>query len=196
MQLKDLIPQGILPAPEEDAIALLRADHDKVEDLFSRYEEIKYGRSDSEKKRLVNEICREIRTHAALEQELFYPEVRAEIADDDLMNEAAVEHAGIARLVSELETMDVADDMMNAKMHVLEAYITHHVREEEENIFPRARESELDMTALAARLIRRRSGLSSDVGKLLPEGAADRRRSPAPRRQRPRSSSGEPRVPR
>jgi hemerythrin superfamily protein len=191
MQLKDFIPQGILPTPEEDAIALLRADHDKVEDLFSSYDEIKYGRSDGEKKRLVNEICREIRTHAALEEELFYPAVRAEVADDDLMNEATVEHDSIGRLVSELETMDVADDMMNAKMHVLEAYITHHVREEEENIFPRARESGLDMAALAAQMARRRSSLANDVGKLLQDGAARRGRKP-----RSRSSSGEPRVPR
>jgi hemerythrin superfamily protein len=191
MQLKDFIPQGILPAPEEDAIALLRADHDKLEDLFSSFDEIKYGRSDSEKKRLVNAICREIRMHSALEQELFYPAARAEVADDDLMNEAIVEHDGIARLVSELETMDVADDMMNAKMHVLEAYINHHVREEEENIFPRARESGLDMAELAAQMIRRRSSLDNDVGKLLQDGAARRARKP-----RPRSSPGEPRAPR
>jgi hemerythrin superfamily protein len=196
MQLKDFIPQGILPAPEEDAIALLRADHDKVEDLFSSFDEIKYGRSDSEKKRLVSEICREIRTHSALEEELFYPAVRAEVADDDLMNEATVEHDGIGRLVSELQSMDVSDDMLNAKMHVLEAYIAHHVREEEENIFPRARESGLDMAALAAQMIRRRSSLADDVGRLLQDGAERRARASTQRKQRSRSGSSEPRIPR
>ena len=192
MKLTDFIPQGILPAAEEDAIALLRADHDKIEDLFSSYEAIKYGRSD-EKKHLVTEICREVRTHALVEEELFYPAVRAEIADDDLMNEAMVEHEGIERLISELETMDAADDMLNAKMHVLDAYIAHHVREEEENIFPKARESDIDMVVLAETMLRRRSRMLQDPGKLLQDGAA---RPATPRKPRIRSNSPEPRFPR
>src|SRR6478735_9172010 len=131
MKLKDLIPQGILPDIEADAIAFLRADHDKIEDLFSAFDEIRYGRADDDKKRIVGDLCREIRLHAAIEEELFYPAVRAEIADDDLMNEARVEHEGVGRLVSELQGMEPSDEMLNAKMHVLDAYVTHHVREEE-----------------------------------------------------------------
>ncbi len=188
MKLQDFIPQGILPDPEDDAIALLRADHDRVEDLFSTYEEIKYGRADDDKRRLVAEICQTLRTHALLEEELFYPAVRAEIADDDLMNEAEVEHEGIERLVFELETMDVSDEMMNAKMHVLDAYITHHVREEEENIFPKARESGIDMAALAEKMGRRRS-------KLLQDGSGPPEHRASSRKPRARSPN-EPRVPR
>jgi hemerythrin superfamily protein len=173
MKLKDLIPQSMLPDIEADAIAFLRADHDKIEDLFSTFDEIKYGRADEDKKRLVGELCREIRMHGTIEEELFYPAVRAEIADDDLMNEASVEHEGIRRLVDELESMDPADEMLNAKMHVLDIYVTHHVREEEENIFPRARESELDLAELAGRLSRRKSVLLRETADARPR--ADRR---------------------
>lgn len=186
MKLTDFIPEGILPAVEEDAIAFLRADHDRIEDLFSTFDEIKYGRADVDKKRLVGDLCREIRMHGTLEEELFYPAIRAEIADDDLMNEASVEHEGIRRLVNELECMEPADDMLNAKMHVLDTYVVHHVREEEENIFPRARESELDLAALAGRMSRRKT-------KLLQENA-DAQLQGAQRRTRTRVSSGEPRA--
>jgi len=185
MKLKDLIPQGILPETKEDAIALLRADHDKVEDLFVSFDEIKYGRAGTEKTRLVSELCRELTVHAALEEELFYPAVRGEIADDDLMNEAQVEHEGAMRLVAELETMDPADEMLNAKMHVLCAYIKLHVREEEEDIFRKARETGLDLLALAERMKKRKRQLLA--GKS-PKG----RRSPAARK--PRTHAHEPRL--
>ncbi len=187
MKLKDFIPQGILPDAENDAIAFLRADHDKIEDLFARFDEIKYGRSDAEKNRLVAEICREIRLHAALEEEIFYPAVRAEIADDDLMNEARVEHEGIHRLVIELESMDSSDEMLNAKMHVLCAYIKHHVREEEEDIFRKARESAIDIHVLAARLAKRKR-------QLLRNAAATAGDAPDARKTPSRSPASEPRA--
>lgn len=185
MKLKDLIPQSILPETTEDAIALLRADHDRVEDLFISFDEIKYGRADAEKKRLVTELCREFRLHAALEEELFYPAVRAEIADDDLMNEARVEHEGAKRLVAELEDMLPADEMLNAKMHVLCAYIKLHVREEEEDIFRKARESSLDLVALAGQMKKRKLQL---LGSLAPKA----RRAAVSRKTR--SSASESRA--
>ena len=189
MKLRDFIPQSILPGIEEDAIAFLRADHDKIEDLFSTFDEIKYGRAEEDKQRVVGELCREIRMHAVIEEELFDPAVRAEIADDDLMNEASVEHEGIRRLVCELESMQPADEMLNARMHVLDAYVTHHVREEEENIFPRARESEIDLAALAGRMVRRKAKLLQDPVAPMPDGALQRRASTL-------TSSSEPRAPR
>lgn len=183
MKLTDLIPEGILTAVEDDAISYLRAEHDRVEDLFASFDEIKYGRADADKQRIVGEVCRELRLHAAIEEELFYPAVRGEIADDDLMNEATVEHDGIERLVADLEAMEPEDDMVNAKMHVLDAYVTHHVREEEENIFPKARESGIDLAALAGKMARRRA-------KLLQAGAP----ASATRKTRTRRPAGEPRA--
>ncbi len=185
MRLKDLIPEGILPAAEDDAIAFLRAEHDRVEDLFASFDEIKYGRADADKQRVVGEICRELRLHSAVEEEIFYPAVRAEIADDDLMNEATVEHDGIERLVADLEAMAPEDDMVNAKMHVLDAYVTHHVREEEENIFPKARECAIDLLALAAKMARKRA-------KLVQAGAA--KADSTARKPRARTTPGEPRA--
>src|SRR5205814_2624675 len=127
-----------------------------------------------EKMRLVTELCREFLAHAAVEEEIFYPAVREEIADDDLMNEARVEHEGAKRLVAELQGMDPADEMLNAKMHVLCAYIKHHVREEEEDIFRKAREADLDLFALAGRMEKRKRQLLT--------GKPPRRRAPVPRK--------------
>jgi hemerythrin superfamily protein len=166
MKLKDLIPQGILPeSSEEDAIALLRADHDKVEDLFTSFDEVKFGRDHPAKEKLVRDLCSEFRVHSAIEEEIFYPAVRSEIADDDLMNEAQVEHEGARRLVTELETMEAADEMLNAKMHVLCAYIKHHVREEEQDMFPKVRETGIDLRALGARMTKRKRELV-DAGRV------------------------------
>jgi hypothetical protein len=151
-----------------------------VEDLFVSFDEIKYGRADDEKKRLVTELCREFKIHAALEEEIFYPAVRAEIADDDLMNEARVEHEGAKRLVAELEAMDPDDEMLNAKMHVLCAYIKLHVREEEEDIFRKARESSLDLGALAERMKKRKRQLLVGLAPKARRAAVSRKpRSPA-----------------
>lgn len=168
MKLKDLIPPGILPDVGEDAVALLRADHDRVEDLFASFDQIKHGRDYGEKARLVRELCELVKTHTLLEEEIFYPAVRAEIADDDLMNEAAVAHEGARRLATELETMDAADEMLNAKMHVLCAYLKHHVREEEQDMFPKARETGLDFRGLARRMIDRRGQLDVARGHGIP----------------------------
>jgi hypothetical protein len=180
MKLKDLIPQGILPEAKEDAIALLRADHDKVEDLFASFDEIKFGRAQGDKKRLVGDLCREFRLHCAVEEEIFYPAVRAEIADDDLMNEALVEHEGARQLVAELEHMDPSDEMLNAKMHVLCAYIKHHVREEEEDMFRKARETGLDMGELAGRMTKRKRQLVEGAGSKTGRASAARKRTRAP----------------
>jgi hemerythrin superfamily protein len=178
MKLKDLIPQGILPETRPDAIALLRADHDRIEDLFISFDQIKYGRAEAEKMRLVSDLCRELLVHAAVEEEIFYPAVRSEIADDDLMNEARVEHEGARRLISELQAMDPADEMLNAKMHVLCAYIKHHVREEEEDIFRKARESGLDLLAMAARMEKRRRQLLAGKSPKARRGSAARKPRP------------------
>jgi hemerythrin superfamily protein len=149
---------------QEDALALLRADHDKVEEIFTRFDEIKFGRSNAEKKRLVDEVCQELRVHAVVEETVFYPAVRAEIVDDDLMNEAKVEHEGALRLVEELEGMEPTDELLNAKMHVLCAYVRHHVREEEQDMFPKAREVGLDLVALAAQIKDRKRKLEGKSG--------------------------------
>jgi hemerythrin-like domain-containing protein len=183
MKLKDLIPPGILPDVEEDAISFLRADHDKLEDLFTSFDQIRDGRESAEKERLVRDVCGEFRIHTALEEEIFYPAVRAEIADDDLMNEALIEHEGAKRLVDELEAAEPMDELLNAKMHVLCAYLKHHIREEEQDMFRKARETTLDLRALAARMVKRKDELTRTAPPL-----------PAARRPRSGKPLSEPRA--
>ena len=117
---------------------ILREDHKKVKGLFEEFEHAEEAKA---KQRIVETAVADLEVHSKLEEGLIYPAIRAEIADDDLMNEAKVEHEGARRLVSELESMNADDDMLNAKMHVLCAYIKHHVREEEQDMFPKARDT-------------------------------------------------------
>src|SRR5688500_7799174 len=126
MKLKDIIPKQLLPdalQEGEDAIDLLTADHERVKSLFEEFEEIKDGRANKEKKRIVTEACNELTLQAKVEEEIFYPAVRAAIDEDDLMNEARVEHATAKDLIRQLESMEPSDEMYVATFTVLREYI-------------------------------------------------------------------------
>src|ERR1043166_3496903 len=143
MKLKDLVPAALIPAGEDDAIELLTADHDKVQELFEDFEEIKESRANKEKDRIVAEACRELTIHTTLEEEIFYPAVRAAVGEADMMNEAQVEHDGAKELISQLEASDASDDMFSAKFTVLIENVRHHIKEEQDEMFPKARKSDL-----------------------------------------------------
>ncbi|MGV3577420.1 hemerythrin domain-containing protein [Brevundimonas sp.] len=131
-----------------DAVALLKADHRKVEDLFEQFEK---ARSPERKQKLALEACLELKVHTAIEEEIFYPACRSRI-EDDLLNEAYVEHDGAKLLINEIEAMSPEDDFYEAKVKVLSEEIEHHVEEEEkrvEGMFAQARAAGLDMDALA-----------------------------------------------
>lgn len=140
-----------------DAIALLRADHRTVEELFKKYEETK---GSATKSKLVQQICLELSVHATIEEEIFYPAVRGEV-DDDMMDEAYVEHDGAKMLIAELMEGDVGDDFYDAKVKVLSEEIKHHVKEEEgrDGIFAQAKKAGVDMTALGKKLAARKDEL-------------------------------------
>ena len=135
-----------------DAIALLKADHRKVEGLFTKFEKAK----DSGRKReLANEICLELRVHAQIEEDVFYPGCREEGVDEDLMNEAYVEHDGAKVLIGEIEKTSPDDQYFDAKVKVLSEQIKHHVKEEEKkqgNLFAKARKAGVDLKALGERM--------------------------------------------
>ena len=130
-----------MPTPQKpDAIALLKADHRKVEDLFEKFEK---ARSDR-KQALVQEICTELCIHATIEEEIFYPACKGEIEDDDLLEEAYVEHDGAKVLIAELLDSEPDDEFYDAKVKVLSEMIKHHVKEEEkrsEGLFAQAKDS-------------------------------------------------------
>ena len=141
-----------------DAIALLKADHRKVEQLFEDFE--KAG-SDGRKRKLAEQICLELTVHTRIEEEIFYPACRGKI-EDDLVDEAAVEHDAAKVLIAEIEGGGPDDDFYDAKVKVLSEMIEHHVEEEEkrvEGMFSQARAAGLDMDALGEAMAARKAEL-------------------------------------
>jgi hemerythrin-like domain-containing protein len=137
----------------QDAIALLKGDHQEVKSLFQRFER---SNSASEKERLAEKICNELKLHTRLEEELFYPEVRGAISDTDLVDEAEVEHASAKDLINQIEAASPADERYDALVKVLAEYVRHHIQEEEREMFPKVRRSELDLAAMGERLRERK----------------------------------------
>ena len=134
-----------------DAIALLKADHRKVEALFEQFEKAKDNAS---KQKLAQEICTELTVHATIEEEIFYPACK-EAVEDDLEHEAYVEHDGAKVLIAEIAQGNPEDEFYDAKLTVLSEMIKHHVKEEEkpgEGVFAQARDAGLDMDGLGDRL--------------------------------------------
>jgi hypothetical protein len=141
-----------------DAIALLKADHRKVEDLFEKFESAK---SASVKKALTQEICTELCIHTMIEEEIFYPACKGAV-EEDQMDEAYVEHDGAKVMIAELLAGSPDDEFYDAKMKVLSEEIKHHVKEEErpgDGVFSQARDGELDMDALGDRMAARKEQL-------------------------------------
>ena len=149
--------------PTQDACAFLDADHKTVKKLFQDYEAAstsKARNAAANKEALARKICRELTAHTTVEDEIFYPAVRAAIKDDDLMNEAEVEHASAKDLIAQIEASDATDEMFDAKVKVLGEYIDHHVKEERNEMFPRARSAnKLDLLDLRDKLAARKAEL-------------------------------------
>jgi hemerythrin superfamily protein len=161
---------------EVDAIELLKADHKRVKALFAEFKRVKEGKGDpgTTKHSTVKQICSELKIHTELEETIFYPAVRQEIDDTDLMDEALVEHAGAKRLVAELESMDPSDDLYDAKVTVLSEQIDHHVNEEEGKMFREVKKAKVDTASLGAKMAQRKAALQqnfADSEELGPSGA-------------------------
>lgn len=143
----------------QDAIALLRADHAKVSALFEQFEK---ARKDLQKEKLAQQICMELTVHTTIEEEIFYPAVREETGDDDMLDEADVEHASAKELIAQIQAGGPQQDKWDAKVTVLGEYIKHHVKEEQNEMFPKARKTKLDMKELGARMLARKEQLMSE----------------------------------
>lgn len=142
----------------KDAIALLKADHRKVEGLF---EEFEAATSSTQKARLVETICTELIVHTSIEEEIFYPALAGKI-EEDVLNEAYVEHDGAKMLIAELQASDPTADFYDAKVKVLSEEIKHHVKEEEapsEGMFAQARKTDLDLVELGEHMAARKDAL-------------------------------------
>ncbi|NIJ22342.1 hypothetical protein FHS95_004057 [Sphingomonas naasensis] len=146
---------------QQDAIALLKADHREVEELFEQFEGAK---SASQKEKLARQICLELTVHTKIEEEIFYPACEGKI-EEDLLKEAYVEHDGAKLLIAEIEAGSPADEYYDAKVKVLSEQIEHHVEEEEkrmEGMFSQARKAGLDMDALGEEMRARKQALITE----------------------------------
>jgi hemerythrin superfamily protein len=150
--------ESTMKSTPDDAIALLIADHKKVKDLFEQFEALS-DRSKVNKKKIAAQICLELTVHTHIEEEIFYPAVRGPIKDDDLMDEALVEHAGAKDLIAQISEMDPGDDLYDAKVKVLSEQIEHHVGEEEDEMFPKVRKSKVDLVELGQQMTLRKEEL-------------------------------------
>lgn len=150
-------------AKKHDAVDLLDADHIAVKKLFSAYRKLCDSDAPADDRReLAAQICRELTVHAQIEEEIFYPEVREAIDGEALLDEAEVEHATAKDLIRQILDMSPDDDLYDARVTVLGEYIDHHVKEEREEIFVKARKSRLDLVAMADELSQRKMELLED----------------------------------
>lgn len=148
------------PAPK-DAIAMLKADHKKVSGLFEQFEK---SRAASTKKKLVSEICLELTVHTKLEEEIFYPAVKAALRDKELVPEANVEHATVKDLIAQVRDVEPGGEDYDAKLQVMSEYVKHHVKEEQNEMFPKAQKTKLDMVALGEQMATRKAELLAAGG--------------------------------
>ncbi len=143
-----------------NAIQMIKADHTKVKDLMKQFEESEDRR---EKKKLVAEVLKELKVHAAVEEDIFYPAVRQEIKDkDDIMEEADEEHHVAKVLIAELEMMRGNEENFDAKFIVLCENIRHHIKEEESEMLPKARKTNIDFDVLGEQMTQRKEQLLSE----------------------------------
>jgi hemerythrin-like domain-containing protein len=140
------------------AIDMLKEDHAKVKKAFKEFENM--DRSDTETcRQVVKTVCEDLKVHTTLEEEIFYPAVRAAIEDEDIMNEAAVEHETAKMLIEQLENSGPDDPQYYATFTVLGEYVMHHVKEEEGEMFAQAKKADLDLDALGEQMKARKEEL-------------------------------------
>ena len=148
------------------AITLLKKDHREVDGWFDEYEQLE---ADAEKLALFNKIALALKVHTRIEEEIFYPEERGQI-EDDMLDEAYVEHDGAKKLIAEIEAMRPGDEYYDAKVKVLGEYIKHHVKEEEQpgGLFAQAKKGDEDLDAMGERLKARKEELMAEMGSKQP----------------------------
>jgi hemerythrin superfamily protein len=175
-----------------NALDLLKHDHDEVENMFEQFEEIKDNGDDAQKEELVARICHALTIHAQIEEQIFYPAARRVLQDQgqDLLNEAAVEHQTQKDIVGRLEMAPTSDPLYDAGVKVLSEYVKHHVREEENELFPHVRATDLDLVALGQQLAQRKQELESQEGRTSSQDGRGMRRGQGRASRGDRASTG------
>ena len=143
---------------KSDVLSLLKADHDKVRKMFKEFEKLEADDSE-EKAQLVKQTCAELKVHTQIENEIVYPAIRQAIEDDDMMDEALVEHEAAEELISQLEELQPGDELFEAKFTVLGEYVNHHIAEEQKEMFPKAKKADIDLVSLGEQVAERKKEL-------------------------------------
>lgn len=143
-----------------DAIALLKADHKEVAEMLEKFESAR-----STKGKLAQQICLALTVHAQIEEEIFYPAAREALGDEgkDLLDEAKVEHNSLKELIGQIEGSGPDDELFDAHVKVLGEYVKHHVKEEEGEMFPKLRKSDMDLVEVGAQLAARKKELMAEM---------------------------------
>lgn len=151
-----------------DAVAILLDDQNKINQHFREFRLLYLAGGLAEAERVAQQICRELTIHTTLEEEIFYPEARAAIDTPKLVDEAKARHAIAREFIAQIMGGFIADKIYAARVGMLGEYVSHHLREEQQELFPRVRQSELDMNEIGARMLARKLDLEAEIG------AADR----------------------
>jgi len=168
-----------LTSEENDAIGMLKSDHDRAKTLFEQFET---AERKAEKKKIARQAIEELRIHSAIEEELFYPAIREHLKNG-VMNEADEEHHVAKVLIAELDAMNADNDHFDAKFTVLAESVRHHIKEEENDMLPKARDLPIDFEALGKKMERRRAELKTTGLPPTPEDAMVRKvrsKNPSP----------------
>jgi hypothetical protein len=160
---KSAVKSAAKPAKAYDAIALLKDDHKKVKKMFKDFDKLKEKGTEAQKSELVRNICTELTVHTQIEEEIFYPAVRKAVDDKDLMDEAEVEHASAKDLIKQIQGMRPSDDYYDAKVTVLGEYVDHHVEEEQNEMFKKARKAKVDMEKLGKKMATRKRAILREL---------------------------------
>lgn len=156
---------------QANAIALLTADHKKVQQLFKDFGKLSNG-DVAKKDALVQEACTELTIHAQLEEEIFYPALREATGEraggGPLIDEAEVEHATAKDLIRQLEAMAPGEELYDARFTVLGEHVNHHIKEEQGELFAKARKAKLDLVSLGQRIAQRKQQLKAEMGVASP----------------------------
>jgi hypothetical protein len=147
-----------------DAVKLLTADHKEVHSKFEQYKKLAKAEAPAEEREaLAGEICTALKVHTAIEEEIFYPAAREAEVDAPLLDEAEVEHASAKELIGQIESMSADDALYDAKVTVLGEYIDHHVKEEQDEMFPKCKKSAMDLAMLGEMLAARKEELMLEM---------------------------------
>src|SRR5439155_22662663 len=148
----------------DDAIALLMADHKQVDALFRQYEKLcDNDASGGDRAALAERICAMLIMHSTIEREIFYPYARDAIDEQDVIDEALVEHSSAKQLIEQIRASSPDAELYDARVQVLGEYIRHHVKEEEGELFPRLKKAKAELAALGVALKARKEELSEQL---------------------------------